>query len=181
MLAPEMVGVSDRSVKYLLIAASQIAFTAWVQRRNAHALTKKVNDVLKEHGVWPPKQASISNPNIPGDVEHGAVKKNEKNSNDNIEPDPDKEEFTLIPRKFEWTHMHSFMAVMGGFVVDTTDLPEDEQYLPGKRRRVTLAPNGVHGLAKYAPETLPDISIKDIEDKSKADALAKFIVCLQAI
>jgi hypothetical protein len=164
-----------------MLAPEMIAFTAWVQRRNANALTKKVNDALKGHGVWDSKQASSSNPNIPGDVEHSAVNENEKTPNDNIEPDPDKEEFTLIPREFEWTHVHSFIAVMGGYVVDTTALDEDEQYLPGKRTRMTLAPNGVHGLAKYAPETLPDISIEDIEDKSKADTLAKFIVCVQTI
>jgi hypothetical protein len=181
LLAPEMVGVPDRNVKQLLMAASQIAFTAWVQRRDAHALTKKVNDALKGHGVWDPKQTSSSIPNIPEDIEHGAVNKNEKARNDNIEPDADEEGPTLIPRKFEWTHVHSFMAVMGGFVVDTTELDEDEQYLPGSRTRITLAPNGVHGLAKYAPETLPDVSIEDIRDKSKADTLAKFIVCVQAI
>jgi len=157
-------------------------FTAWVQRRDAHALTKKINTQLQRHGAWNPQWDSSSRSKKPKDVEDGQPPGNEKTPDHSIGNSPDDEnKNALAVRQFEWTHVHSFVAVMGGFVVDTTKLDANDQYLPGTRTRITLAPNGVHGLAKYELHTLPDISVGDIEDKSKSDSLAKFIVCIQSI
>lgn len=39
---------------------------------------------------------------------------------------------------------------------------------------------GLQTIAKFAPELLPDIASTGIEDESKANGLAKFLVCLQA-
>jgi len=68
---------------------------------------------------------------------------------------------------------------MGGFVFDLTSesasvlLPSE---LPS--RRLTLTPRGVGLLAECG--LLPEISREEIGDKSKADDLAKALVCLQA-
>ena len=84
-------------------------------------------------------------------------------------------------RHHEWTKVHSFYAGMGGFVIDTKNhkYPNklEEAYVPGSPR-VTLTVDGVFLLAKLG--RLPDISIESIEDRSKANNLAKGLVCLQA-
>src|SRR5438046_1715079 len=44
----------------------------------------------------------------------------------------------IVPRpkrKNEWTTTHSFFVGMGGFAVDTSQLPDKEKYLPGSRER----------------------------------------------
>lgn len=69
-------------------------------------------------------------------------------------------------------------AGMGGFVFDMDVLPQgDDAFIPA-RQRLTLTAPGVILLAKCG--YLPDLSIKEIRDKSKADGLAKALVCLQA-
>lgn len=90
------------------------------------------------------------------------------------------EDRQLCKRKHVWTTMHSFFVVMGGFVFDTSDLSKEEKFLPGSRDRVTLTPKALLYVAEKEPSLVPDISEASITDKSKADALAKGIVCLQA-
>jgi len=68
----------------------------------------------------------------------------------------------------EWTLRHSFYANMGGFVLQ----PRDSTPFP------------VHGLhliylVKEGYLTLPEITDEEISDKSKANLLAKVLVCLQ--
>jgi len=71
---------------------------------------------------------------------------------------------------------HSFFAQMGGFVIDTNDLGED-QYIP-ESPRLHLTANGVAVLAEL--DHLRPISKDFILDKSKADHLAKALVLIQA-
>jgi hypothetical protein len=68
---------------------------------------------------------------------------------------------------------------MGGFAADIND-PADP-FIPGKPTpvRVVLTSHGVQLLADCG--LLPDISEDFIKDKSKADSLAKLLVCVQAI
>jgi hypothetical protein len=75
--------------------------------------------------------------------------------------------------------VQGFYASMGGFVIEPGwMLEEHEKDLFGGYKRLTLTPRGIWLLAKCG--YLPDISKDEIEDKSKADKLAKIIVCLQA-
>ena len=46
--------------------------------------------------------------------------------------------------------------------------------------RPALTPEGLLVVARYDPTLVPEISVAEIEDKSKANALAKAIVCIQA-
>ncbi|KID91968.1 hypothetical protein MGU_00879 [Metarhizium guizhouense ARSEF 977] len=85
-----------------------------------------------------------------------------------------------LPGKHHWTVTHSFFVLSGGFAFDTTGLPEDQKFLPGSRNRVTLNQEAVLRVARHFPSLVPDISEAAIADKSKANALAKAIVCLQA-
>ncbi|KAK7442063.1 hypothetical protein VKT23_016339 [Stygiomarasmius scandens] len=92
--------------------------------------------------------------------------------------DPDHD---FLYRKFSWTSVHSFYACMGGFAFDLGSSTKHDTFLPENQTRVTLTAAGVKFLMKYSPEIVPDISREDIMDKSKADGLAKLLVCLQAI
>jgi hypothetical protein len=74
---------------------------------------------------------------------------------------------------------HGFYAGMGGFTFefDNTVIPGAASFVPS-RRRLTLTPRGIVLLARCG--LLPDVSKNEITDKSKADSIAKSIVCLQA-
>lgn len=70
---------------------------------------------------------------------------------------------------------------MGGlsFDLDDDQSKDFQDFLPQDCQNLTLTPRGVALLA--ACGRLPDISLDDIEDKSKADGIAKALVCIQAI
>jgi hypothetical protein len=69
-----------------------------------------------------------------------------------------------------------FYAVMGGYVVDIPEAPDSTQ--PGSpRQRSTLTTEGILEIARRG--RFPIASKQTIDDKSKADILAKFLVCFQ--
>ncbi|KAJ7072989.1 hypothetical protein C8F01DRAFT_1105941 [Mycena amicta] len=78
----------------------------------------------------------------------------------------------------DWKLIHGFYVVMGGYTVDFGK--SANRFLPAEVKRLTLTPDGLLFIAERAPELLPRISEEDIEDKSKADGLAKLLVALQA-
>ena len=71
---------------------------------------------------------------------------------------------------------------MGGFAFDlsTGNEPLEVDKFPG-RTRLTLLPDALEFLAKVRPDLIPDISADYIRDKSKANPLAKALICLQAL
>lgn len=72
---------------------------------------------------------------------------------------------------------HSFYAGMGGFVIDTED--RDLPDLIDKNPRLSLTAQGVLFLANHGHD-MSYISETSIKDRSKADGLAKLLVCLQS-
>lgn len=89
----------------------------------------------------------------------------------------DSDSEVVTQRKHTWTATHSFFASTGGFAIDCTPwhgtlLPKDGP------KRLTVTARGMEFLSKFG--VLPDVPVEDIKDKSKADALAKFLVLLQA-
>ena len=84
----------------------------------------------------------------------------------------------LPPRRNPWTIAHSYYAGMGGFVLDTECLPRGYEALFHEPDRLTLTASGVLLLAQSGH--VPDLDRESIWDKSKADSLAKALVCLQA-
>lgn len=81
---------------------------------------------------------------------------------------------TAHRRKHAWTFTHGFYAAMGGFVIDTSPTP-----LWGTHTRFTLTPLGLVWIMKHAPHLIPDISEKNIRDRSKADSVAKALLVWQ--
>jgi len=78
-----------------------------------------------------------------------------------------------------WTDVHSWYIVMGGLAFEDTAV-EELQFMPGDRSRMTLTHQSVSWMAEYRPHLLPDISRKQIEDKSKSAGIGKFLTCWQA-
>ncbi|KAF2868675.1 hypothetical protein BDV95DRAFT_630407 [Massariosphaeria phaeospora] len=71
----------------------------------------------------------------------------------------------------EWSITQAYFAVMGGITVQAGDCV-------GNDPRLSLSPEGIRLLSFLG--RLPEIKESQILDKSKADGLAKTIVCLQA-
>jgi hypothetical protein len=65
---------------------------------------------------------------------------------------------------------------MGGLAVDTSCL---ENFIPGSQQP-TLTAKEVSLLLRCEPDLVPDISVADIEDRSKGNSFTKFIACAQA-
>ena len=86
---------------------------------------------------------------------------------------------SLKKRRHPWTMTHSFYALMGGFAFDTSGA--EPNFLPNHRSRLCIRVSGLTYIAEKAPGLIPSISEKQIKDRSKADNLAKLIVCLQAL
>ncbi|KAK0723444.1 hypothetical protein B0T26DRAFT_641902, partial [Lasiosphaeria miniovina] len=81
-------------------------------------------------------------------------------------------------RKHPWTARHSWYAFMGGFALSTTpSTPKDDEYIPGSPQ-LCLTREGVEIMARDG--LLPDIPKRHIDDKSKADSLAKLFVVAQS-
>ena len=78
----------------------------------------------------------------------------------------------------EWTDVHSWCALMGGFAFDTSTA--DRPFLPSKHDRPILTHEGLILLAERWPSLLPTLSSTDILDKSKSDGLTKLLSCWQA-
>jgi len=74
-----------------------------------------------------------------------------------------------------WTMTQAFYANMGGFVIDTKPL-DGKEYIPESPRN-TLTARGIYFLALNG--IIPDEAESFIKDKSKANAFAKVITCIQ--
>ncbi|KAJ8111290.1 hypothetical protein OPT61_g6083 [Boeremia exigua] len=67
---------------------------------------------------------------------------------------------------------------MGGFVFEADNSLVN--FFPDSLTRMTLLPCALRKMAHMEPMSVPDLSKRTIEDKSKANWLAKALVCLQA-
>ncbi|PSR77220.1 hypothetical protein PHLCEN_2v8000, partial [Hermanssonia centrifuga] len=87
--------------------------------------------------------------------------------------------FTLSPsRKYPWTLTHGFYTIMGGYAFDASG---ESPFLPGRYTQAVLTVHGVTWLMENDPSLIPDLSADMIMDKSKADALAKALLLIQAL
>ncbi|KAF2086759.1 hypothetical protein K490DRAFT_43717 [Saccharata proteae CBS 121410] len=84
-----------------------------------------------------------------------------------------------VTQDYPWTKTHSFYAIMGGFAFDTTST--GKHIMPGHHTRLTLTPRALQFLAKHDPHLIPNHTVEQIEDKSKADPMIKFVTCVQAL
>jgi hypothetical protein len=74
---------------------------------------------------------------------------------------------------------HSYYVVMGGYAKDDSDA--DQKFMPENKPRVTLTGKYPEWMIRNNICLLPDLSESQICDNSKANGLAKMLVCTQAI
>ncbi|GAB1312405.1 hypothetical protein MFIFM68171_02615 [Madurella fahalii] len=191
-----------------LFAPEIVSWTAFEQRRQAKDLHDKIKQVLGKDPPCPRTGRSIWRLwRMVGrvkneDVEMGARDENNtllgtdssfepsggsiasrmsrRNKGDESDPNIQPSPTVTTKRSNERTMTHSYYAIMGGFAFDSDLIGDGRDFLPGRRKRVTLTSSGILELARVAPHLLPDISLGQINDKSKANQLAKTIVTLQA-
>lgn len=84
-----------------------------------------------------------------------------------------------------WTLAHGFYALMGGFAFEIPEqLPESKKFLPSHTKETWFVDfNGIRLLMKHEEYrgVLPNLSEEEIKSKSKANGLAKALVCIQAL
>ena len=162
-----------RKLKWLvlgLLAPEMVAYVAWHQRKKAKEILQQVRDNFGQ--VAPqPQLRKLFKACFQSSTSHRGDQPKEKTESSFTEARRD--------RKLEWTLVHGFYAAMGGFAMDSSTA--EESFLPGSRNRVTLTPDGLRFFLQHEPESLPDISEEQINDKSKADGVKKFLVCAQAL
>lgn len=81
--------------------------------------------------------------------------------------------------------VHGFYASMGGLAIHISDeLAEEDRFAPlGSNEHWSLTNYGLEVLLRRdeGRDELPNLSEEEINSKSKANGLAKSIVCLQAL
>ncbi|KAL9628277.1 MAG: hypothetical protein Q9164_007338, partial [Protoblastenia rupestris] len=152
-----------------LAAPEVVAYIAWRQRLEAARLVKDIGTAVhrKEPRLCWIRWAA---PWLRFASKH--TSSHEKDPEPPASPGP-------AGTNVEWTPTHGFYAAMGGFAMSARDAKD--QFLPEGYSRVALTTDGVRFLHEHAPELLPCISKEEIEDKSKADGLKKFLVCAQGL
>lgn len=78
--------------------------------------------------------------------------------------------------------MHGFYAGMGGLAIHISEsLPESQRFLPlNASETIFIGYHGLQCLVEQEPDLL-DLSEIEIKSKSKANGLAKALVCIQAL
>lgn len=151
-----------------LLAPEMVACMALIQRRSALRITRALRAKFGEK------------PELRWKWLRSSWRLNEKVLSTASDPEETKDSQSRVPaRHHPWSHVHSFYAIMGGFAFDTNNAKV--KFLPNGLSRLTLHPKALIYLADHAPHLIPDLSVQDIRDKSKADGLAKLIVCFQAL
>ena len=151
-----------------LLAPEMVVCTAVIQRSSAKRLTRTMQARFGEKSESECRKLKCI---------HKQKKENPESDSSSIEMNQTQSQpFT---RRHAWTHVHSFYFMMGGFAFDTSNAKPN--FLPYGRSRLTLRVQALEYLVEHAPHLIPDLSKEEIRDKSKADGLAKLIVCLQAI
>lgn len=81
--------------------------------------------------------------------------------------------------------VHGFYALMGGIAFEIPgNLPESQRFLPSQNSETWFFSDYcIHELlsGEIPRNVIPNLSEEEIESKSKANGLAKALVCIQAL
>ncbi|KAH6619005.1 hypothetical protein C7974DRAFT_342103 [Boeremia exigua] len=146
-----------------------LAFRQWNQARNLKDFMSGPIAKLIPPTIATPRRHMWSRYNAPADVEQATELTTIDDKSDTIEAGR---------KKNTWTRTHSHFALMGGFAFEADD--SFVNLFPDSNTRMTLLPRALRKMADVEPMSIPDLSKSAIEDKSKANWLAKALVCSQA-
>ncbi|OCL05631.1 hypothetical protein AOQ84DRAFT_390758 [Glonium stellatum] len=163
-----------RKVRWLIMgifALEMVAWTAFHQRSEGSKICQSINDTF---GLSPPPSSFQNWVIWVRQLFRNRATENKKAREDSLSAEPPST--SGPPKRHVWTMAHGHYAVMGGYAVDTARVPQN--IFPGNRTRLTLTVAGLRVLTEKKPDHLPDLSKEEITDKSKANGLAKIIVCI---
>ena len=101
-------------------------------------------------------------------------------------PTLEAQKYSLPEDRHPWTMGHGYYALMGGLAIRIPrNLPESRKFLPSDQDETRfITRHGVHLLLwelENGRDELPNLSAEEIRSKSKANGLAKALVCFQAL
>lgn len=101
------------------------------------------------------------------------------------QPTLEAQRYPLPEDRHPWTIVHGFYAVMGGIAFEIPDnLPESKRFLSSNTTETCfLSHDGINLLSEQeiGRDLLPNLSEEEIKSKSKANGVAKALVCIQAL
>ncbi|KAL9113059.1 MAG: hypothetical protein Q9227_002671 [Pyrenula ochraceoflavens] len=153
---------------------SRVAFYASHSMIPVASLYQFLVEWLRRHAVLLAREFNKHLTSHPKDVSWWKRHLHKSSSNKlkyDVEQDHELEESSGLSQYSPWTLRHGFVAAMGGLAVQFTEYQDDKLFLTYDGKALFLA--------QYSPELLPRISLEEIEDYSKANAMAKAIACLQ--
>ncbi|KAH6712701.1 hypothetical protein BKA61DRAFT_607629 [Leptodontidium sp. MPI-SDFR-AT-0119] len=170
-----------------------IISAAWRQLKSSQMLRAEMNSLClkqpKENQIQRPDRETAENRRrqtvLPAfDFEDGLITSQPRvfqpsgtNLRDNqLHIIPEQHE-TMVRAPLEWTPEQAFFAVMGGFAIEVDfSNPQTQTNTPRLERRLVTT-EGVIQLAKLG--LIPSISTSEIQERSKADVIAKILVLAQ--
>lgn len=134
-----------------LAAPEMVVYVAWRQRQEAKRLLRDVRQQLGQ--VVPPSTFRRLLDTCLGLWERVSGARGKTVSTASSPATVSAGDQVLKP---QWTLVHAFYAVMGGFAMDSNGA--SEAFLPDSRTRAALTVEGLRFLLQHEPELLPDIS-----------------------
>ena len=178
--------IKAKYVIFGLLAPELIVFNAWRQRTVASSLVARLRKERGGKQTTPFLQKFFEGfKTLPRNIYHG-IKAVPRIFTGATEKDLHEDRLPFVVDKDPWaeiTLIHGFYIVMGGYAFDVSRDPKPRVW-PRRVDRLTPSPVAVLGCLisqdKDLREVLPFLTEEEIWDKSKANGLAKTIVCVQA-
>ncbi|KAI4188981.1 MAG: hypothetical protein LQ346_005202 [Caloplaca aetnensis] len=180
------IGMKAKYVIFGLLAPELMVFNAWRQRTVASSI---VATLRKDRGVTPRIswfRRLLQGLQTSTRKTYQSIKSIPKLFIGGLKKEKHERGLPSVADKDPWadvTLVHGFYMVMGGYAFDASRGPKPRIW-PRKVDRLTPSPMAILGCLtsqdKSLREILPYLSEEEIWDKSKANGLAKAIVCIQA-
>lgn len=178
--------IKAKYVIFGLLAPELIVFNAWRQRKVASSLVARLRKERGGKQTTPFLRRFFKGlKTLPRNIYQG-IKALPKKFTGALEKNIHENRLPFVVDKDPWaeiTLIHGFYIVMGGYAFDVSR-DSKPRIWPRKVDRLTPSPGTVLGCLisqdKDLREVLPFLTEEEIWDKSKANGLAKTIVCVQA-
>lgn len=167
-----------------LLAPEMIAYTAWYQRQQALTMMHTVNKAYNLPNPPPSWQEKIIK-SIEKTLKWLRKLFTKQKQEPARQPTLESQNHSSSEDRHPWTIVHGFYAVMGGIAFEIPEnLPESERFLPSRTVESWFVNhNWIRSLLEkdIGHELIPDLSEEEIKSKSKANNLAKALVCIQVL
>lgn len=177
-------GPKLRKVRWMilaLLAPEIVALVAWDQRKRAQQIVQMVN---RAYSVPEPPSSYRALFDSLRDVLKpiGKITKLRKQKVVR-QPTLESQNIDASSDRHPWTLVHGFYLLMGGYAINIPkNPPESKSFVPARHRGTWfLRKSGLNLLLAMGKDQVPNLAVDDINSRSKADGLAKTLVCAQAL